>query len=79
MNDSKLKTQADYLRAMAEKAGGDVIVYPNMYGDFTMQRYGTSLTIRVSLADRREVFDEKVRRLMAAEPRTAERRTHEHH
>lgn len=54
-----------YLEAMAEKVGGDVKVYTNAEGKYMMQKRGDlSRSVRVSLDERREEFDRKVRWLM---------------
>lgn len=53
-----------YLENMAAKVGGDVRVL-NTSGHLTMYRNGDFINgVRVSLDDTREVFAEKVRKLM---------------
>lgn len=54
-----------YLEAMAEKVGGDVRVFTNANGAYIMQKKGNTLrSVRVSLDDRREDFNRKVRMIM---------------
>lgn len=54
-----------YLEAMAKKAGGDVKIYTNANGKYMMQKRGDHMrSVQVSLEERREEFDRKVRWLM---------------
>lgn len=59
-----------YLQAMAANLGADVVVYPSVDGKggrFTMclrSSYPTDKRVQVSLEDRSEVFEAKVRELM---------------
>ena len=57
-----------YLEAMAQKIGGDVIVFKNDSGGYTMQRRGKvgagSIAFKVKPDEAREKFNRKVQRLM---------------
>lgn len=57
-----------YLEAMAKKAGGDVIVFQNDSGSYTMQRRGNvgadRIAFKVKPDEPREKFNGKVQRLM---------------
>jgi len=65
------KTACAYFEAIAAKVGGDVKVFQNAAGEFVMQRrdrmgaYGMSF--KVSLEEKREIFERKVRALMKDE------------
>lgn len=62
-------TEADraceYLEAMAAKVGGDVRVFSNDKGKFTMHKRGKpEKSFKISLDEPREKFNEKVKILM---------------
>lgn len=55
----------EYLEAMAQKAGGDVKVFTDAKGAFIMHKRGIpQKSFKVSLEEKRESFDRKVRILM---------------
>lgn len=54
-----------YLETMAAKVGGNVKAYKNVYGDYTLQRLDSfGKSVRVSMEESRESFNDKVIRLM---------------
>jgi len=55
----------EYLENMVQKVGGDVMVYINGSGKIMMQRRGDpNRSVQVSLEEKRESFNRKVRMLM---------------
>ena len=54
-----------YLESMAAKVGGNVRVYKNIHGDYTMHRVDCAWkSVRVSMDESRESFNDKVVKLM---------------
>ena len=65
---TKAEQVCAYLEAMAQKIGGDVIVFRNDSGSYTMQRRGAvgvnAVGFKVKPDEPRDKFNRKVQRLM---------------